>query len=247
MYQRQCMFVFMVQLPFCCNINVFTQPHTGLCGDINETWSLFVVVFALSRYLSSSVLMLCIRHKHMLMPKCVLLFHCCMWFIAKKNITHVLSVWNTADKVFSVWVKVIGVMLTCNMTNLGQCNHPPPSLPQATKGKTEKSKEDEDTIARLCAWLYACGNKSMMCWLCPGVSVCVCVLGYMSEVLLCMSPSSTRSMDDPAMSHPVNVLSELLYILFCSHTQHTHTRTHTHNFHPSIDIFFCFYPFVPYS
>ncbi len=69
------------------------------------------------------------------------------------------------------------------------------------------------------------------------------VLGYMSEVLLCMSPSSTRSMDDPAMSHPVNVLSELLYILFCSLS---HTHTHTLSIILLV-ISFCIYPFVLYS
>lgn len=117
------MFVFMVQLSFCFNITVFIQPHTVLCGDISEIWSLFVAVSVLSRYLSSLMLMLYISDRSTCWCPSVC---CCTWFIAKKLITHVVCVWNTADKVFSVWVKVIGVMLTCNMTNLGQCNHPPP-------------------------------------------------------------------------------------------------------------------------
>ncbi len=173
MYQRQCMFVFMVHLPFCCNFTVFTQPHTGLCGDINETWSLFVVVSALSQTWAHQCWCCTSDISTCWCPSVC----CCSTAVCDalqkiKNIKkwHVVSVWNTADKELSVWVKVIGVMLTCNMTNLGQCNHPPPSLPQATKGKTEKSKEDEDTITRLCAWMYACGNKSMVCW---GLSVWV--------------------------------------------------------------------------
>ncbi len=86
-----------------------------------------------------------------------------------------------------------------------------------------------------------CMHVEIRAWCAGSVlgSVCVwegVVLGYMSEVLLCMSPSSTRSMDDPAMSHPLTVLSELLYILF-------YTHTHTQFFILLLNIFFLFSPF----
>lgn len=131
--------------------------------------------------------------KHMLMPKRVLLYviHCRkislhMWFVCEILLIRCL----VCELKWLEWCWLAIWQIWVNVTT-----HPP-SPPQATKGKTEKSKEDEDTITRLCAWMYACGNKSMVCWLCPRVYVCVCVavvLGYMSQVLLCMPPSYMRS------------------------------------------------------
>lgn len=132
MYQIQYLFVFMVQLSFCCNITVFTQPHTVLLWGYE--WNLITVC---SCFCAQPVPELIdadavhLLHKHMLIPERVLLFHCCTWLIATEK-KKALHTWFLGERLLircllsSVWVKVIGVMLTCNMTNLGQCNHPPP-------------------------------------------------------------------------------------------------------------------------
>lgn len=64
--------------------------------------------------------------------------------------------------------KVIRVIVTSTMIKLGQCNpHPPP--PQA-RLKKEK-KKNEDAVTSLCAWIWAWGHWSVVCFLHGSVSV----------------------------------------------------------------------------
>ncbi len=166
------------------------------------------------------------------MPKRVLLIHCCTWFIAKNP----LHMWFLCE------ILLIRC-LVCELKWLEWCwlaiwqiwvnvtTHPP-SLPQATKGKTEKSKEDEDTITRLCAWMYACGNKSMVCWLCPGV--CVCVGGC------CVGVYVWSAVVHVPLLYEVNGWSSHVTSFNCSlwAALYSLLHTHTHNFSSFSWIFF---------
>lgn len=98
-YVRCTCFVFMVQLSFCPNITVFIQPHTVFCGDISEIWSLFVAVSVLSRYLSSSMLMLYISDRCTCWCPSVC---CCTWFIA-----------TTTKKTLHLWFVCEILLIRC--------------------------------------------------------------------------------------------------------------------------------------